>query len=98
MKHIMLIVLFLFGVTFASELQASTGLTTTSQTSVVDNSVSVTSDNGATDSQDADMMKKKKKRKKQFRDRSLAAKILIIAGLAVFTVLCIMFGTVSVGV
>jgi hypothetical protein len=98
MKNIALIVLFLFGITFTSTVQASTGITTTtSQTSALDNSTNVVSTDSATDSQDADSMKKKKKRKKQFRDRSIAAKILIIAGLAVFAVLCLLYGTVTVG-
>ena len=97
MKNIALIVLFLLGMTLTSTVQASTGITVNTSQTVLDNSTNVTSTDAAADSQDADMMKKKKKRKKSFRDRSLAGKILILAGIAVFTVLCLLYGTVSIG-
>lgn len=39
----------------------------------------------------------KPKHWKDFKDRSLAGKIVLIAGVSVFVVLCVLFGSVSVG-
>ena|ERR1035437_9389102 len=41
--------------------------------------------------------KEKASMMKKWKDRSIVGKVLIIGGVAVFVVLCVMFGTVSVG-
>jgi hypothetical protein len=97
MKHFSLIALLLFAFTFSSNANTSIEIATPYQsvTNVVDdNSTVTTSDNSSSEDASA---KKKKKRKKNFKDRSIAGKILIIAGVAVFAVLCLLFGTVSIG-
>jgi hypothetical protein len=100
MKNFTLIALFLFGLTFASHANTTVEISTpfqTTETSVSDNGSNTTVAQTNSSDESSFDAKKKKKRKKSFRDRSLAGKILIIVGVAVFAVLCLLFGTVSIG-
>lgn len=100
MKKITLIALFLFGTTFAS--YANTGLeiatiVQNTEASVLDNNLNASTVDNTISSDDSALNSKNKKKKKKFKDRSIAGKVLIIGGIAVFAVLCILYGTVSIG-
>ena len=114
MKKNTWIVLLFFGLIIASQAQTSSKVETTSSNSEVkstDNTLQASTvditdrvpsvDNNATASIPPIILNQQdsqKKRRKKFKDRTLAGKILICAGVGAFAVLCLMYGTVSVGV
>jgi hypothetical protein len=101
MKKLTLIALFLCGLTFASNATSNLNIVPVIQNieaKVTDNALTTSTVNNSTStSDDAAYNAKHKKKKKSFKDRSIAGKVLIIAGVAVFAVLCLLFGTVTIG-
>ena len=107
MKKLTCIVLFVFGLTIVSNAQTTSQVATTFQNT----EARVVNDNLLTSNLDAKNVvlndsnldaksqnaKPHKRGSKKFKDRTLAGKILIVTGVSVFVVLCLMFGTVSVG-
>jgi hypothetical protein len=99
MKNLLLLAFFLFGLTFTvkAEINTTVPAAIPVQTGMsIDNATTVTMDDSA-DANDAAAEAKHKKKHKKFKDRSVAGKILIIAGVAVFAVLCLLYGTVTIG-
>ncbi len=106
-KQITLTVLMFLGLTFGtieSKAQTTSTPSKTPQTtelsaptnnlmaSAVESKVTVTEKSSVNAKQ-----KPNKTSKKDWEDRSLAGKILIVTAGAIFVVLCIMYGTVTVG-
>ena len=118
MKKITCIVLFLCGLTVASNAQNSSEteiasanteakvlnndlsasvVGTQTRASILENNLSVSTVGAAsTVTKDAPLKTSQKKWKK-WKDKTIAGKVLVVVGGTVFIVLCLLFGTVSVG-
>lgn len=105
MKKFTWIALIVCGLAVASHAQTSSKSETTSQNTEVkvsdDNLLASTVDSKTTVSDNSTLnptqQKAEAKKWKKWKNRTLAGKILICTGVGVFVVLCLMFGTVSVG-
>lgn len=95
------IVLFICGLTTVSNAQIGSEMRTASQNTearTLENNLVASAVNiKTTTSNDFALAQKPKKGWKKFKDRTLAGKILVCAGVGAFALLCLMYGTVSVG-
>jgi hypothetical protein len=105
MKKIKMIALFVLGLSLGTQAQTQTeskadAITLTSDAVATDNSITATelittlSDNSSVDSSPK---AKVASQMKKWKERSILGKILVGTGLAIFIVICLLFGTVSVG-
>lgn len=99
MKNKIFSLIALFGLSFATFAQTNTPVIPVNTVPVaVDNSTVITNVLTENTSEEAaDVTDTKDTKRKSWSDRNLAGKILIIVGGTVFVVLCVLFGTVSVG-
>ena len=106
--NIILPVLMVLGLTFgatASKARSTSSHSKTSETTelstATNNLTASTVESKSTLTENSSVVTKTQKphhpKKKDWEERTLVGKILIVTGTAIFVVLCIMFGTVSVG-
>ncbi|MGV3632297.1 MAG: hypothetical protein ACO1O6_13900 [Bacteroidota bacterium] len=100
MRKLTMIALFICGLTASFNAQTTaqpvtTSLSVDASSSVQSNTISAS--DATFDSSVSDAAAASSRGKKKFSDRSLVGKILIVAGVAIFVVICALFGTVSIG-
>jgi len=106
-NKLILIVLMVLGLTFGaltSKAQSTPTPSPTSQTAELnaptDELLASTVETKTTVSDNPTVTEKQKPlkpKKKDWEDRTLLGKILIVTGAAIFVVICVLYGTVSVG-